>query len=33
MVPPAVTIHDASTGALLREVAEPGLSGSVLVAP
>lgn len=33
MIPPAVVIHDASTGALLREVAEPGLSGSVLVAP
>jgi methylamine dehydrogenase heavy chain len=33
MVPPAVTIHDPMSGALLREVAEPGLSGSVLVAP
>jgi methylamine dehydrogenase heavy chain len=33
LIPPAVTIHDATTGAVLREVAEPGLSGSVLVAP
>jgi methylamine dehydrogenase heavy chain len=33
LIPPAVTIHDAQTGAVLREVAEPGLSGSVLVAP
>ena len=33
LIPPAVTIHDAATGAVLREVAEPGLSGSVLVAP
>lgn len=33
LIPPAVTIHDAKTGAVLREVAEPGLSGSVLVAP
>jgi methylamine dehydrogenase heavy chain len=33
LIPPAVTIHDADGGAVLREVAEPGLSGSVLVAP
>jgi len=33
MMPPAVTVHDATTGAVLREIAEPGLSGSVLVAP
>lgn len=33
LIPPAVTVHDATTGAVLREVAEPGLSGSVLVAP
>jgi methylamine dehydrogenase heavy chain len=33
MIPPAVAIHDATSGALLREVSEPGLSGSVLVAP
>lgn len=33
LIPPAVTVHDATTGAVLRELAEPGLSGSVLVAP
>jgi methylamine dehydrogenase heavy chain len=33
MVPPAVMIHDATSGALLREVAEPGISGSMLTAP
>jgi len=33
LIPPAVTVHDATTGEMLREVAEPGLSGSVLVAP
>ena len=33
LIPPAVTVHDAKTGAVLREIAEPGLSGSVLVAP
>lgn len=33
LIPPAVTVHDATTGEVLREVAEPGLSGSVLVAP
>jgi len=33
LIPPAVTVHDAATGEVVREVAEPGLSGSVLVAP
>lgn len=33
LIPPAVTIHDAGSGEVLREIAEPGLSGSVLVAP
>jgi len=33
MMPPAVTVHDATSGAVLREISEPGLSGSVLVAP
>ncbi len=33
MMPPAVTVHDATSGELLREIAEPGLSGTVLVAP
>jgi hypothetical protein len=33
MIPPAVTVHDAVSGEVLREVTEPGLAGSVLVAP
>src|SRR5205807_411975 len=32
-LPPSVTIHDAMTGAVLREVSEPGLAGSLLFAP
>jgi hypothetical protein len=32
-VPPAVTIHDAMTGAVVRDVSEPGLAGSLLFAP
>ncbi len=32
-LPPTVTIHDAMTGAVLREVSEPGLAGSLLFAP
>jgi hypothetical protein len=32
-MPPTVTIHDASTGAVVREVSEPGLAGSLLFAP
>ncbi|HYR96095.1 MAG TPA: amine dehydrogenase large subunit [Candidatus Binatus sp.] len=32
-VPPTVTIHDAMTGAVIREVSEPGLAGSLLFAP
>jgi methylamine dehydrogenase heavy chain len=32
-MPPTVTIHDAMTGAVLREVSEPGLAGSLLFAP
>jgi methylamine dehydrogenase heavy chain len=32
-LPPTVTIHDAMTGAVLREVSEPGLAGSLLVSP
>ena len=31
-MPPTVTIHDAMTGAVLREVSEPGLGGSLLTA-
>ncbi|HEY8514769.1 MAG TPA: amine dehydrogenase large subunit [Candidatus Binatia bacterium] len=33
MLPPALTVHDAQTGAILHEIAEPGIAGSVLVAP
>jgi len=32
-VPPAVTVHDALTGAIVREISEPGLAGSLLFAP
>jgi methylamine dehydrogenase heavy chain len=32
-VPPTVTIHDAMTGAVVREVSEVGLAGSLLFAP
>lgn len=32
-MPPTVTIHDATTGAVLREVSEPGLAGTLLAAP
>ncbi len=32
-LPPTVTIHDAMTGAVLREVSEPGLAGALLVSP
>ncbi len=32
-VPPTVTVHDAMTGAVLREVAEVGIASSLLVAP
>src|SRR5581483_2733446 len=33
MIPPAVTVHDATSGAVLREVSEPGIAGSLLFAP
>jgi len=32
-LPPTLTIHDAMTGEVLREVSEPGLAGGLLVAP
>jgi hypothetical protein len=32
-VPPAVTVHDAGTGALVRDVAEVGIASSLLYAP
>src|SRR6185295_19124111 len=32
-LPPTITIHDAMTGAVLREISEPGLAGSLLFAP
>jgi methylamine dehydrogenase heavy chain len=32
-IPPSVTIHDAMTGAVVREVSEVGLAGSLLFAP
>src|SRR5437667_141799 len=32
-LPPTVTVHDAMTGAVLREVSEPGLAGCLLFTP
>jgi methylamine dehydrogenase heavy chain len=32
-MPPTVTVHDAMTGAVLREISEPGLAASLLFAP
>jgi methylamine dehydrogenase heavy chain len=32
-LPPTITIHDAMTGKVVREVAEPGLAGSLLSMP
>jgi hypothetical protein len=32
-IPPTITVHDAMTGAVLREVSEPGLAGSLLSTP
>jgi methylamine dehydrogenase heavy chain len=32
-LPPTLTIHDAMTGAVLREISEPGLAASLLFAP
>jgi methylamine dehydrogenase heavy chain len=32
-MPPTVTIHDAMTGAVLREVSEPGIAGALLAVP
>jgi methylamine dehydrogenase heavy chain len=32
-LPPAVTVYDAISGAVVREVGEPGLAGSLLFAP
>jgi methylamine dehydrogenase heavy chain len=32
-IPPAVMVHDAMTGAVVREVAEPGLAASLLFTP
>ena len=32
-LPPTVTIHDAMTGAVVREVSEPGIAGSLLFPP
>jgi hypothetical protein len=32
-IPPTMTIHDAMTGAVLREVSEPGLAGGLLAVP
>ena len=32
-IPPSVTIHDAMTGDVVRDVSEPGLAGSLLFAP
>ena len=32
-LPPTLTIHDAMTGAMVRQVSEPGLAGSLLFTP
>ena len=32
-LPPTLTIHDAMTGAVVREVSEPGIAGSLLFTP
>jgi hypothetical protein len=32
-LPPTLTVHDAMTGEVLREVSEPGIATSLLVAP
>ncbi len=32
-LPPTITVHDAMTGAVVREVSEPGLAASLLFAP
>ncbi len=32
-MPPAIVIHDAISGEMLREIAEPGLAGTLLFAP
>jgi len=32
-MPPAVTIHDALTGEVVRDISEPGLAGSLLFVP
>jgi methylamine dehydrogenase heavy chain len=32
-VPPTLTVYEATTGAVLRDVSEPGLAGSLLFAP
>ena len=32
-IPPTVTVHDAMTGAVVREITEVGLAGSLLFAP
>jgi len=32
-LPPTLTIHDAMSGAVVREVSEPGIAGSLLFTP
>ena len=32
-IPPTVTVHDAGTGVLVRDVAEVGIASSLLYAP
>jgi len=32
-IPPTLTIHDAMTGAVVRQISEPGLAGSLLFTP
>ena len=33
MMPPAVSVYDAMSGTVVREVGEPGIAGSLLIAP
>jgi hypothetical protein len=32
-MPPTLTVHDAMSGAVLREIPEPGLAATLLYAP
>jgi hypothetical protein len=32
-LPPTVTVHDAMTGAVVREISEPGIAGTLFYTP